>query len=532
MGGRWVNSAWLVLLLAAPAAAEAPAGVADAAKASTAATDTAATTAKTKAPIVSAIRFTGATSVKMEKLNSLLQTRPGQAFDAAAFERDIQVIEAFYHHEGYPLAFVGSECGIDAAGVVTIPIIEGQIERILIKGNKKTRPRVIRRELDLRPGAVYAARTLTQDRERLYKLGLFNSVSISPQAGSTPGKTVLTVDVNERESGSALAALGFTSSSGLVGYAHWSDGNFMGMGQTLSLNWQRGAYGSLFNLNNGGYDIDARAGYDIGYYSPWVFRHGLSAGVRYYDMASQHFYYFNDDVDEDNIKNYEWRRGQWLTLARIMGSGATLGILGRNDTVDFDEAPSDLVPPAGEVVAPTKVRSIRLNLIRGPLNPFSAQQDIPYNGLFLEMGHATVLDASNVYQKLGLNTTRYFAMGKKNTLATRLQLGLSAGNVPYAELYAVGGPQTVRSYSWNKFLGTRMLVLNTELRHKLQNGLTGAAFVDCGYAWGRNESFRLGDLAPAVGLGLHFVTPFGPIRLDYAIGRDGGRMHLTTGDSF
>ena len=69
-------------------------------------------------------------------------------------------------------------------------------------------------------------------------------------------------------------------------------------------------------------------------------------------------------------------------------------------------------------------------------------------------------------------------------------------------------------------------------RLRVRSARTAAAFVDPGYAWPRHAAINPGDLRPAVGMGLRVLTPLGPFRLDYAIGKDGGRAHLTTGDPF
>lgn len=487
------------------------------------------------APAVSRVQLTGVTQVREAELLALMKTQPGKAFDRALLEADLLAIEAYYREQGFPLARVVAGYGINEAGEVTIPIEEGRIEKIEIKGAKKTRSWVLRREMDLRSGDVYDTRKLAVDKQRLFDLGFFRSVSISPAAGSDPGKAVLTLNVDEHETGSLSAAFGYTSYAGMVGYAQWSDANFLGTGQTLYLNWQRGTYATntaFGGVEDPNWEVSVRSGYDLAYFTPWLFSRSFSAGLRVYDSAMADFLYFSQDVEQENVKHYEWRRGALFTLARKLGNGISLGVLGRSETVNYDLAPLGAFPPAGEIVAPSKVQSVRLSAVRGPVTPFSLSDGIPRTGAYLEFGTADTLGKSSVFQKFGVTAAHYVPLTETDRIATRLQLGWSSGTLPYAELYSVGGPQTVRSYSWSKFQGTRMLVLNTEWRHQLKQGLATAAFVDLGYAWPRESRFNLGDLKPAIGLGLRVLTPVGPFRLDYAWGADGGRAHLTMGDSF
>ncbi|NLC58971.1 MAG: BamA/TamA family outer membrane protein [Armatimonadetes bacterium] len=489
--------------------------------------------AATAGLVVKGVRFTGVTQLPEAKLREVLHTRPGQPFDAEALARDVQAVEALYRQAGYPLAHVAAGFGIDAEGVVTLPINEGRIEKVVVKGAKKTRHHVITRELESRAGQVYRREALADDRRRLYDLGFFESVSMVPSAGSEPGKAVLTVEVKERLTGNVAAAAGYASSAGLVGFVQLSDSNFLGTGQTISVNWQRGSYGTRTFLDDGTYlGGQMRSGLDVGWFSPWLFSRKFSAGLRYFDTGTQQFTYFDQDYEDDTLKFYEWRHGTWLTLARELGHGMTLGFLARRERVDYSLAPPEITAPAGESAAPTRVSSVRLSMARGPMNPFSEMQGIPRTGAYLELGQADANGQRQSYQKLGITSTHYLPLSKKDVLASRVQLGWSFGAVPFSELYGVGGAQTLRSYSWSRFLGTRMLVVNTEWRHQITSGLAATAFLDLGYAWPRGVTLNLGDLRPAVGLGLRVVTPFGPIRLDYAFGRDGGRAHLTTGDRF
>ena len=94
-----------------------------------------------------------------------------------------------------------------------------------------------------------------------------------------------------------------------------------------------------------------------------------------------------------------------------------------------------------------------------------------------------------------------------------------------------GGAETLHGYREDEFNGTRMS-LSTEFRVPLGTSLQGVTFFDYGYAWPRNQGLRLGELKPAVGLGLRVITPLGPLRLDYGFGADGGRSHFSIGHVF
>ena len=255
----------------------------------------------------------------------------------------MQAVEALYRQAGYPLAHVAAGFGIDAEGVVTLSINEGRIEKVVVKGAKKTRHHVITRELESRAGQVYRREALADDRRRLYDLGFFESVSMVPSAGSEPGKAVLTVEVKERLTGNVAAAAGYASSAGLVGFVQLSDSNFLGTGQTISVNWQRGSYGTRTFLDDGTYlGGQMRSGLDVGGSRRGVQRSSPPACAT--STPAQRFT-ASIRTTRTTPQVLRWRHGTWLTLARELGRhDARLPRPAR--AVDYSLAPPGS-PPAG-----------------------------------------------------------------------------------------------------------------------------------------------------------------------------------------
>ena len=62
--------------------------------------------------------------------------------------------------------------------------------------------------------------------------------------------------------------------------------------------------------------------------------------------------------------------------------------------------------------------------------------------------------------------------------------------------------------------GNSMLALSGELRASLHGNLGGVLFLDAGNVWAESFGYKLNDLRYAVGPGLRYQTPVGPIRLD------------------
>ena len=75
-------------------------------------------------------------------------------------------------------------------------------------------------------------------------------------------------------------------------------------------------------------------------------------------------------------------------------------------------------------------------------------------------------------------------------LAARVMVGSSAGDVPYEEMYTIGGDTTLRGYKDERFRGEDMLLGNFELRIPLEKAFSFVVFYDVGRAWRKDKDGR------------------------------------------
>jgi outer membrane protein insertion porin family len=135
------------------------------------------------------------------------------------------------------------------------------------------------------------------------------------------------------------------------------------------------------------------------------------------------------------------------------------------------------------------------------------------------------------YFKLSGQSSFYFSVYRRFTfvLSGRAGMARSFGRteeVPIQKRFFLGGRSTVRGFKEDTLGakgvdgaptgGDMMVNLNTELRVPLRYGLIGAVFVDAGSVWFSSDAANGFDLRKTSGLGLRYVTPVGPIGLDYA----------------
>src|SRR6185436_17005068 len=91
------------------------------------------------------------------------------------------------------------------------------IDRVYIEGNKKTKEKVFRREVLLKPGDPFSSSKIRRSQEKILNLGFIDDVKPDIQPGRDPEKVDLLMEVVEGKPGSLSAGAGFSSTDGLVG---------------------------------------------------------------------------------------------------------------------------------------------------------------------------------------------------------------------------------------------------------------------------------------------------------------------------
>jgi len=178
-------------------------------------------------------------------LNSLLETRPGSVYSADKVEKSIIALTERLAGMGYAFAQVmprGDRDFQNRTISVLYTIDEGArayVERIEIRGNTKTRDYVIRREFDLNEGDAFNQVLIQRAKRRLEALDFFERVEISTAPGSAADQVVLVVDVTEKSTGEFSIGGGYTTgSSAQAGFSvegGIAERNFLGRGQSIRL---------------------------------------------------------------------------------------------------------------------------------------------------------------------------------------------------------------------------------------------------------------------------------------------------------
>lgn len=463
-------------------------------------------------------RFQG---LDTDTLKSYLTMKEGDWYDAEEVEKTVTAVTDAVGNLGY--AFVDVRPNIrrnkeDLTIDITFDIQEGPrvyVERINIAGNTRTLDKVIRREFRLSEGDAFSTAKLRRSQQRLKNLGFFSKVDVTPQPGSTPDKTNLDVQVTEQSTGEISFGAGYSTTGGILGDISIQERNLLGKGQNLRLGLSLGTLSTLINLSfTEPYFLDraVAAGFDvfrtsndrqnIASYSDSSIGFALRAGWNYTEHTSQQVRY---TLKQGNIYNV-----QYYASPLIQSQAGTFVTSEVSETMAWD------------------TRDQRLNTTKGWL----LRNNWAVSGLGgTEYYVRSTVDAV-IYQQLAedfvvsIGGSAGFTQPYNNT-SLRLTNRFFVGGDNLRGFAAGGiGP---RDGNTGDALGGRYFYTGTAeasfpLGLPKEIGIVGKAFVDVGSLWGTETNYGytanvldVPSMRIGTGVGIQWVSPFGPIRVDYAV---------------
>jgi outer membrane protein insertion porin family len=188
-------------------------------------------------------------------LRLMVRAEAGDYFNRAQLLEDLGAIRTLYRDAGFANVEATPQTQLDQTRHevdIVVPVVRGPpvyFERIEVRGNTKTRDRVIRREIEIDEGALVTETGLERSRRNVTALGYFERVDISTEQGSAVDKMVVYIEVGERPTGTFQVGAGFSSIEDFIATAQIQQANLFGNGQSLSLNAQLSGLRELFNIS-------------------------------------------------------------------------------------------------------------------------------------------------------------------------------------------------------------------------------------------------------------------------------------------
>ena len=481
--------------------------------------------------------------VDSKSLEAVVETRKGDVYNAKDVEDSIIALTEKVAGSGYAFAQVtprGDRNFENHTISVVYTVDQGTkayIERIEIRGNDRTRDYVIRREFDVSEGDAFNQVLIQRAKKRLEDLNYFDKVEISTVPGSQPDQVVLVVDVVEKSTGEFSVGAGYSTGGDTAGPSvegSITERNFLGRGQFIKI-----------SAGGGKNSRD----YSLSFTEPYFLGRRIAAGFDIYKSTRE----YNNNYDSDTT-GATIRFG--LPITNSITTQLAYNIAQEKYKVDDSCGPTSVGDPDGTcTISPAILDGID----QSPWIKSSVSLGLVYN---------TIDDMKNPHEGIYANTTVEVAglggdakfvkiTGRGSvyqTLSEQLDLvGLISGGAGHVEGYgnegglrifdqfqstdrmirgfAYGGIGPVDSAGVGDHLGgTTYFNASAEAQFPLpvvpeSFGLRGAVFADAATLYGNkigNQSLvdqsSVGmKLRASVGVGLMWASPFGPIRIDYAI---------------
>lgn len=473
-------------------------------------------------PVLTDIVFKGNTLYDKDELEAFMTVRRGDVLNSNTLHDNIAAIQEDYHEEGFVLMKI-TDLNIDKDGVLTLKINEGILEGYAVKGNKKTKDKVILREMRQEVGTPFNAKLARRSMQRVYNLGFFEDVNIKMNPGVEPNAIIMEINVKEKRTGTFGIGAGYSSADGIIGMISISDTNFHGTGDTIALMYEKS-----------GDENDAH-GYNFTYKHPWLDHRETAVRFQLYNRT----YAYNDydthgDFKEEYMRKYS---GGEFTFSRPVSEYSTnfITIRHRKDKYVRHVSSGNAGNRSGWDYADWRKKNfgVTRSII---LEHVTDTRDNIYNpttgnrvNLSLEVGGLFGGDFD--YQKASLEHQHYIKAGDHEQVwALRGMVGYGHGDLTEFNKFRLGGQGSLRGYRDDQFRGDRMILGTLEYRFPLAKKIQGALFTDWGGVW--DTGFKPKNIKGSIGLGLALNTPMGPFRLDYGRGSQGGRFHFSIGTSF
>ncbi|WP_276838012.1 BamA/TamA family outer membrane protein [Anaerovibrio lipolyticus] len=470
-------------------------------------------------PIISDIEITGNSKREStEKLIKAMQLKPGDRLNRRSLQEDLANIKKVYVNDGYIMAKV-HDMGIDDNGKISIQVNEGILEGYKVKGLKKTKEKVVIRELRTKVGEPLNKKDVVRSYNRLTNLNYFESIDIKPIPGVEPNACMLEIDITEKNTGNFGVGAGYSTADGFIGMISVGDSNFRGVGDSINV---------MYSIS--GSSTDAR-GWVFSYRKPWLDKKETAGTIKIYNRT----YRYNDYDTNGNLVEEMLRKGKGFEFGftRPVSEYSTNGIYFKNSDDTYDNHKSGPVDRRQSKWADWNkknfglTRSITLSHVTDTRDNIMYPTDGHHVRLAAEFAG---LGGDFKFQKYTIDDSVYRKVGRNQIVALRNAYGHSTSDLSYFNKFRIGGQGTLRGYRDDQYRGNSMYVGSLEFRFPVANKIKGAIFTDWGAAW--NHGWIPKHFHASVGVGVMVETPVGPIRIDVGHGSQGNRVHFNVGASF
>ena len=477
-------------------------------------------------------------NVSGESLMPLVETQAGDVYSAKDIEDTIIALTENLAGLGYAFAQVtprGDRNFENRTISVVYTIDQGAktyVERIEIRGNSRTRDYVIRREFDVSEGDAFNQVLIQRAKRRLERLGFFETVEVSTAPGTEADQVILVVDVVDKSTGEFSVGAGYSTGGETAGPSiegAITERNFLGRGQFIK-----------FSAGGGENAQD----YQLSFTEPYFLGRRIAAGFDIYSRTRQY-----NDYESQTVGG-TIRFG--LPITETLSTQLAYGLSQEEYTFD-DGCFATLEPllnPCGISTAiiqavidsPWITSAVTGSVVYNTIDDMKN----PHAGIFANVSTQVAgLGGDAQFVKLTTRGTYYHTISEELDIVGLLSAG--AGHVVG---YGSGGLRVFDQFQSNDRMirgfeyggigpidlngddhlgGTTYFNASAEAQFPIpvvpeSFGIRAAVFADAATLYGNDVNLAGTNIVgtdmewrASVGAGLIWASPFGPLRIDYAV---------------
>ncbi|MEP9388758.1 autotransporter assembly complex family protein [Mesorhizobium sp. KR9-304] len=446
----------------------------------------------------------------------------GDAGSRAILKAEAEIVRRL-KEDGRPLAAItGRDIVADhdtATLDVTLAVEAGPVAGYgptVVSGTETMDPDFTAYVTGLKEGKQYSPKEMEEARDRLLALGVFSSVTVrEAETLDASGQIPIEVEVSERKLRYYGVGATFSSTDGLGVEGYWGHRNLFGRGETLRI---EGSISGIGDQDTSDFDSNDTSGLgELNYSAAILFeKPGVIGPDSKFFSRFRTVYEHPDAYDRFST---EIAAGVSYQFTREQSASAEVSL-------EYEDV-SDFYHPDGQrhLIASIPLQYVFDNR-DDKLNPRRGFRALA----FAEPAHDFLTGATFVKFRGELSAYKAIDDAQRFVVAGRVAagsiLGASVEDIPADRRFYVGGGGSVRGYEYqgigpkdpegNPIGGRSFMELSGELRVQVTETIGIVPFVDAGTV-SEDEFLGSARFQVGAGVGLRYLTPFGPLRIDAAV---------------